>query len=182
MIYYFILLTALLYFFILFIKYKKSSILVQNNSHLSNPPTSIRNSIKNKLKFADDLESKNEDFIKELSYTNNKLPEKDSFVVENLLEKEKIQETLESFMKNNDIDSEGFKEVMLRYGKKFAGLEEKQIDDLLNTRKNEQYSNIMKSIGDIKHKIDYLDLKETYLDSFLSIGKFDQGATLMKIK
>ena len=106
----------------------------------------------------------------------------DFFSLENLQEKEKLQENLENHMKNNDIDSAQFKDLMVKYGKKFAGLEEKQIEDLIGTRKVEQYNNIMKGIGDIKYKIDYLDLKETYLDSFLSIGKFDQGATLMKIK
>ena len=128
------------------------------------------------------MDIKKEDYSKDVLNTNAKFQEKDYFSLEYLQEKEKLQVTLENQMKNNDIESEYFKELMIKYGKKFTTLEEKQIDELINTRKVEQYSNIMKGIGDIKHKIDYLDMKETYLDSFLSIGKFDQGATLMKIK
>ena len=128
------------------------------------------------------MDIKKEDYSKDVLNTNAKFQEKDYFSLEYLQEKEKLQVTLENQMKNNDIESEYFKELMIKYGKKFTTLEEKQIDELINTRKVEQYSNIMKGIGDIKHKIDYLDMKETYLDSFLSIGKFEQGATLMKIK
>jgi hypothetical protein len=95
--------------------------------------------------------------------------------------KEKIQEAIESHLKSKDIDNDQFKELMVAYGKKYSNFEEKHIEDLINTRRIE-VTNIMKGIGDIKHKIDYLDLKETYLDSFLSIGIFDQGATLMKVK
>jgi len=138
--------------------------------------------MKNKIKFPKESESKNEDYKKDILYTNTKLQEKDFYTQESLLEKENLQENLDNHMKNNDIDSESFKELMKKYGNKFTNFEEKQIEDLINTRKVEQHSNIMKGIGEIKHKIDYLDLKETYLDSFLSIGKFDQGATLMKIK
>jgi hypothetical protein len=95
--------------------------------------------------------------------------------------KEKIQEAIDLHLKSKDIDNDQFKELMFAYGKKYSNFEEKYIEDLINTRRIE-VNNIMKGIGDIKHKIDYLDLKETYLDSFLSIGIFDQGATLMKVK
>jgi len=105
----------------------------------------------------------------------------DNFSNEYLADKEKLQEAIESHLKSKDIDNEQFKELMVAYGKKYSHFEEKHIEDLINTRRVEA-TNIMKGIENIKHKIDYLDLKETYLDSFLSIGKFDQGATLMKIK
>ena len=45
--------------------------------------------------------------------------------------------------------------------KKYSNFEEKHIEDLINTRRIE-VTNIMKGIGDIKHKIDYLDLKQLY--------------------
>lgn len=96
-------------------------------------------------------------------------------------DKEKYQEMIEAQLRNKDIDNDQFKDLMIAYGKKYSHYEDKYLEELINMRRIEA-TNIMKGIGDIKHKIDYLDLKETYLDSFLSIGKFDQGATLMKIK
>lgn len=123
----------------------------------------------------------NEDKRKELLKANSKFSEKDNFFSELLNEKEKLQETLENHLKTKDIDSAAFREIMLNYGKKYSHYDAKIVEDLLNTRKIEPI-HIMKGIGEIKHKIDYLDLKENYMDSFLSIGKFEQGATLMKIK
>ncbi len=128
-------------------------------------------------------EFKNDDHNKyEFSKTTNKFMEKDFYHAGELLaEKEKLQETIENLLKNKDLDNPQFKDLMATYVKKHSHYESKYVEDIMNTRKIEPIQ-IMKGIGDIKHKIDYLDLKENYLDSFLSIGKFEQGATLMKIK
>lgn len=134
------------------------------------------------INFTEEKDNNAENYRKNVSQTQTKLKEKEVYnTAEMLLEKEKLQDAIENYMKTKDIDDNDFKELMKAYGKKYSHYEPKQIEDLLNTRKVESVS-IMKGIGDIKHKIDYLDLKEAYLDSFLGIGKFDQGATLVKIK
>lgn len=126
----------------------------------------------------DEKNKRNKDFSRtNIGFVNK---EQTSFN-ESLADKEKLQEAIEAHLKSKDIDNKQFKDLMVAYGKRYSHFDSSHIEDLINTRRVEP-THIMKGIGDIKHKIDYLDLKETYFDSFLSIGKFDQGATLMKIK
>jgi len=136
-----------------------------------------------KAKFGTEMDFNGEDQKKELLRTNTKLVEKDNNYYDLLLlgEKEKLQEAIETQLRNKDFDNLQFRQLMGNYAKKHSHFEPKYIEDLINTRKIEPV-HIMKGIAEIKNKIDYLDLKETYMDSFLSIGKFEQGATLMKIK
>ena len=135
-----------------------------------------------KPRFGSDVDFKNDDIKKDFSKSNTKILERENtYALELLSEKEKLQEAIETHLKTKEFDSPQFRELMANYAKKHSHFEPKYIEDLINTRKIEPI-HIMKGIGDIKHKIDYLDLKENYMDSFLSIGKFEQGATLMKIK
>lgn len=136
-----------------------------------------------KGKFSGDIELKGEDAKRDLSQTNTKFLEKDNnyYDLQLLAEKEKLQEAIETHLRSKDFDCPQFRELMANYTKKHSHFEPKYVEDLINTRKIEPV-HIMKGIADIKNKIDYLDLKENYMDSFLSIGKFEQGATLMKIK
>ena len=129
------------------------------------------------------MELKSDDPKKDLMVTNAKFSEKDNiyYELQTLGEKEKLEEGIETHLRTKDFDSQQFSELMGNYAKKHSHFESKYIEDLINTRKIEPM-HIMKGIADIKNKIDYLDLRENYMDSFLSIGKFEQGATLMKIK
>jgi hypothetical protein len=136
-----------------------------------------------KAKFGMEMDFKGEDQKKEFLRSNTKLAEKDNnyYELQMLGEKEKLQEAIETQLRSKDFDNLQFRQLMADYAKKHSHFEPKYIEDLINTRKIEPV-HIMKGIAEIKNKIDYLDLKETYMDSFLSIGKFEQGATLMKIK
>jgi hypothetical protein len=106
--------------------------------------------------------------------------ENSNSVIEFIDNREKLQEAIESQLRSKEIDNEQFKALMIAYGKKYSHFDQRQIEELIDLKI--EAPQIMKSIDDIKHRIYYLDLKETYLDSFLSIGKFDQGATLTKVK
>lgn len=56
------------------------------------------------------------------------------------------------------------------------------LEDLLNFNKKIEPIHLMKGINEIKNKIENCDLKEKYMDNFLSIGKFEQGNTLVSVK
>jgi hypothetical protein len=136
-----------------------------------------------KGKYGAEMELKGEEAKKDLMRTSTKFLEKDNnyYDLQLLGEKEKQQEAIEAHLRTKDFDNAQFRELMGIYAKKHSHFEPKFIEDLINTRKIEP-GHIMKGIAEIKNKIDYLDLRETYMDSFLSIGKFEQGATLIKIK
>lgn len=147
-----------------------------------NKNTSAINFFK-KGKFGMEMDFKGDDSKKDFLSTSTKFQEKDNnyYDLQSLGEKEKLQEAIDNHLRTKDFDCVQFRELMGNYAKKHSHFEPKYIEDLINTRKIEPV-HIMKGIAEIKNKIDYLDLRENYMDSFLSIGRFEQGATLMKIK
>lgn len=136
-----------------------------------------------KGKYGAEMDLKGEEAKKDFMHKSTKFIEKENnyYDLQLLSEKEKLLEAIEAHLRTKDFDNPQFRELMANYAKKHSHFEPKYIEDLINTRKIEPV-HIMKGISEIKNKIDYLDLRENYMDSFLSIGKFEQGATLMKIK
>jgi len=136
-----------------------------------------------KARFGTGINFKNDNIIKkDFSKSAIKFNEKENhYSNDALAEREKLQEAIENQLKSNDFDNQQFRELMGTYAKKQGYFDPKYMEDLLNIRKIEPV-HIMKGISEIKNKIDLLDLKEHYMDCFLSIGKYEQGATLNKIK
>jgi len=142
----------------------------------------VNNTFKKMPRFRPDKELKSGDLKQEFSKTNSKFFEKNNiYTIEMLSEKERLQEAIENHLKTKEFDSQQFRDLMNTYCKKFSPFDPKFIEELINNRKIEPI-NIMKGLNEIKNKIELLDIKENYMDSFLSIGKFEQGATLNKIK
>ena len=135
-----------------------------------------------KLKNLSEIDFKTDENKKDYSKTPNKFNEKDNLIYSDFLsDREKLQDQIDNHLKSRDIDSNQFKNLMGNYMKKFMHIDEKNTEEILHPRKIEPIQ-LMKGIESLKNKIFNVDLKETYMDKFLSIGKFDQGATLIKIK
>jgi hypothetical protein len=97
-----------------------------------------------------------------------------------LNEKSKLLDN--EFEKVSSHDYSNLKNFIRHYSKKYKGYDDKEIDELFNKNKLEP-TTIMKTIDDLKNRIDLFNIYDIYKSNFFNMGKLDTALpTLNKIK